>query len=141
MSVETVTPFYAAVIALLFVALSVRTLRLRRQFRVAIGPGSEPLLIRAMRVHANFAEYVPLALLLMFFAEMTVGNATLVHALGLLLLIGRSMHAWGVSQVEEDYRYRVAGMAMTFTVIITASVVLLGSYALLATSALSPAHP
>ena len=135
------TPLYAAIIAALFVALSVRTLRLRRRFRVAIGPSNEPLLERAMRVHANFAEYVPIALLLMFFAELVTRNPTLVHALGIMLVIGRSLHAYGVSQVTENYRYRVSGMALTFTVIITASLVLLGSYALALTSALSPAHP
>ncbi|MEN9842262.1 MAG: hypothetical protein RLZZ612_91 [Pseudomonadota bacterium] len=30
--------------------------------RVAVGDGGHPELLRAMRVHANFAEYVPLSL-------------------------------------------------------------------------------
>ena len=133
--IEFVTPLYAAIIALLFVLLSVRTLRLRRRFQVAIGPGKEPLLSRAMRVHANFAEYVPIALILMFFLEIVTRNATLIHALGVMLLAGRILHAYGVSQVTENYRYRVSGMALTFTVIITASLFLLASYALSLTSA------
>ena len=136
-----VTPLYAAVIALLFVLLSVRTLRLRHRFQVAIGPGDEPLLARAMRVHANFAEYVPIALLLMLFVEMGTRNATLVHALGVLLLAGRSLHAYGVSQVKENFRFRVTGMALTFTVIIAAALILLAVYAIALTSAQSPAHP
>ena len=135
------TPFYAAVIALLFVALSIRTLRLRHRFKVAIGPSEEPLLARAMRVHANFAEYVPIALLLMLFVEMATRNQTLIHALGLMLIAGRSLHAYGVSQLRENFRYRVSGMALTFTVIITASAVLLAVYALALTSGPSPAHP
>ncbi len=141
MTVQYVTPFYAAVIGLLFVVLSIRTLRLRRRFRVAIGPGEEPLLVRAMRVHANFAEYVPIALLLMLFVELVARNDTLVHALGVLLIAGRGLHAYGVSQVEENYRYRVSGMALTFTVIITAAAILLAVYALALTSALFPARP
>ena len=135
-----VTPLYAASIALLFVALSIRTLRLRRRFQVAIGPGEEPLLIRAMRVHANFAEYAPIALLLMLFVELLTRNATLVHALGVLLLAGRALHAYGVSQVRENFRYRVSGMALTFTVIISAAVILLAIYGLALTSALFPAR-
>lgn len=48
---------YAAVLGLLFAALSVRTLLLRRRLRVALGDGGDERLLRAMRVHANFAEY------------------------------------------------------------------------------------
>ena len=132
---QYVTPFYAALIALLFVVLSIRTLRLRHRFKVAIGPGEDPLLARAMRVHANFAEYVPIALLLMLFVEMAARNQVLVHALGALLIVGRSLHAYGVSQVRENYRFRVSGMALTFTVIITAAITLLAIYALALTNA------
>lgn len=132
---QYVTPFYAALIALLFVVLSIRTLRLRHRFKVAIGPGEDPLLARAMRVHANFAEYVPIALLLMLFVEMAARNQVLVHALGVLLIAGRSLHAYGVSQVRENYRFRVSGMALTFTVIITAAITLLAIYALALTNA------
>lgn len=138
---QYVTPFYAALMALLFVALSIRTLRLRHRFQVAIGPGEEPLLERAMRVHANFAEYVPIALLLVLFVEMATRNGTLVHALGVLLIAGRGLHAYGVSQLRENFRYRVAGMTLTFTVIITAAVTLLVVYAFALTSGPSPVHP
>ena len=59
----TVIPAYAALLALLFIALSIRTIRARRAHKVAIGTGGHAAVERAMRVHANFAEYVPLALL------------------------------------------------------------------------------
>lgn len=80
-----------------------RTIRLRRRAQVAIGAGGDRLLVRAARVHANFAEYVPLA----------------------LLLVGRLLHARGASQPLEDLRFRVAGMAMTFTAIALAALGLL----------------
>ena len=136
-----ITPFYAATIALVFVGLSIRTLRLRRRFRVAVGPGEEPLLLRAMRVHANFAEYVPIAVLLMLFVELLTSSALFVHVLGVLLIAGRLLHAYGVSQVREDFRYRVSGMALTFTVIVGAAIILLSVYVLALTSGQSPAHP
>jgi uncharacterized membrane protein YecN with MAPEG domain len=56
-----VTPVWAAAFALLFVLLSVRTLRLRRQLGIALGDSGNETLQRAIRVHANFAEYVPAA--------------------------------------------------------------------------------
>ena len=117
----TVTPAYAAVLGLIFVALSVRTIRMRRRHRVAVGDGGNAELRRAMRVHANFAEYVPLSLLLIFFVEHDGAETLLVHALGIALLSGRLLHAWGFSQEPENFRYRVSGMALTFGTIITAA--------------------
>lgn len=57
-------PIYAALLGIVFLLLSIRTLRLRRRLRIAVGDGGSVLMLRAMRVHGNFAEYVPLALLL-----------------------------------------------------------------------------
>ena len=60
-----VTAFYGAVLAGVFVALSARTLLLRRRPGIAIGDSGDERMLRAMRVHANFAEYVPLTLLML----------------------------------------------------------------------------
>jgi uncharacterized membrane protein YecN with MAPEG domain len=82
-------------------------------------------------VHANFAEYVPLALILLVLAELTGAAGLTLHALGLALLIGRVLHAYGVSQAEEDYRFRVAGMALTFVALISGALLcLFGSWPL-----------
>ena len=123
-----ITPAYAAICALVYVALSVRTLLLRRQGGVAIGDGNQPVLSRAIRAHANFSEYVPLALVLMFFLEVSGAAGGWMHVLGVLLVLGRVSHAFGVSQVEENYIYRVSGMALTFTVIISAAARILVQY-------------
>ena len=123
-----VTPAYAAVLALLFVGLSVRTLRLRRRLRVAIGDGNQPLLARAMRVHANFAEYVPLTLLLVYLLEASGAPAPAVHLLCGALVVGRIAHSYGVSQMREDFRFRVAGMALTFFSMVSAALGLLYRY-------------
>jgi len=70
----------------------------------------------------------PFALLLLALAELRGAPALLLHGLCLALLIGRAAHAWGVSDPSEDFRFRVFGMAATFTVIlITALVLLVGA--------------
>ncbi len=124
-----IVSLYASLLALLFVALSVRTIRLRRSEGIAIGDAGNKAMLRAMRVHANFAEYVPLSLLLVCFVEAGGAPAVLVHFLGLCLLLGRTSHAYGVSRVKEDFRFRVSGMAMTFTVLLVSSSYLLYVYA------------
>ena len=116
-----ITPVYAAILALLFVLLSFRTIRFRQRFAVAIGSGEQALLERASRAHGNFAEYVPLALLLIYFIETGAALPMLVHALCFLLLSGRLVHAYGISQEKENLRFRVAGMIMTFSTIVIAA--------------------
>jgi len=51
-----VIPFYAAILALLYVYLSARTIGFRRKSRVSIGDGGDQELLRAVRMHANFAD-------------------------------------------------------------------------------------
>ncbi len=121
------TATYAALLALIFAGLSVRTLRLRRKLGVGIGDGGDAQLTKAARAHANFAEYTPIGLILIYLLETVAAATTMVHLYGVLLILGRSVHAYGISQLEENYRFRVAGMACTFIVIIGCSLRLLRS--------------
>lgn len=116
-----VTAVYAALLGLLFVSLSSRVIRSRRSARIPLGSGDDVRLQRAMRVHGNFAEYVPLALILSLLAELGGTSAWLLHGVGLSLLTGRVVHAYGVSQADENYRFRVLGVALTFAAIIASA--------------------
>ncbi len=110
-----ITALYASLLVPLFVLLCIRVIGQRRAARVAIGHGDDPELLRRMRVQANFVEYVPMSLLLIGLAESLKVAPLVLHGLGLLLLVGRLMHAYGVSQVKENLRWRVAGMGCTIT--------------------------
>lgn len=112
-----ITALYAGLLAPLLVLLSIRVIRQRRGAKIAVGDGGDMILLRGMRVQANFAEYVPFALLLMALAESLQTRAWLLHVLGLVLLVGRLSHAYGVSQKQESFGFRVSGMVATFTVI------------------------
>jgi uncharacterized protein len=125
----SVTPFYAAILGLLFVFLSVRTLKTRRSLKIAIGDAGNQQMLRAMRVHANCAEYAPISLLMIYLLESQGAYKALVHLLCLCLVAGRFSHAYGLSQAIENYKFRVFGMAMTFTAIITSALGLFFLYA------------
>lgn len=112
-----VTAIYAGLLAVLFIYLSANAIRTRRSAKVGVGDGGNQALLRAIRVHANFAEYVPFALVLMAVAESAGAWPMLIHLLGLTLLVGRMSHAYGVSQTPEPFKYRVRGIAATLTVI------------------------
>jgi hypothetical protein len=123
--VPRIVPAYAALLAFLFVYLSVRVMRARQEAGVAIGTGGNPMLERRIRVQANFAEYVPLALILLLLMELRGHAAWYLHLLCLALLAGRAAHAWGVSQQPDDMRARGAGVVLTIAVLVAAGLTLL----------------
>lgn len=116
-----VTALYASLLACLFVALSARVIFVRRGARIALGDGGDSDLQRRMRVQGNFAEYAPFALLLLALAESLETPLWALHPIGLSLLAGRCAHAYGMSQPNEDFRFRVAGMMLTFAAILCAA--------------------
>jgi uncharacterized membrane protein YecN with MAPEG domain len=120
-----ITALYAALLAPLYVLLALRVIAVRRRVQVALGDGGDAELQRRMRVQANFVEYVPFALLLMALAEGLGSPPALLHVLGLALLVGRLSHAWGMSQAQEVFGFRVVGMIASFTVIATAALLCL----------------
>jgi uncharacterized protein len=124
-NIPTILPIYAALMAMMFVVLSIRTIRQRRQLKINLGDAGNKDMQRAMRVHANFAEYVPLSLLMVYLVEQSGVYAWFVHALCFGLLVGRLSHAYGVSQQRENFAFRVTGMSLTFAVLITCAVHLL----------------
>ena len=120
-----ITAFYAALLALFFVFLSFRVIGWRRLKSVELGHGEDSELLRRMRVHANFAEYVPFALLLMAIAESMTAPRPLIHVAGLILIAGRLMHAYGLSQTPHILRFRVGGMILTFTALSLSAIICL----------------
>jgi uncharacterized membrane protein YecN with MAPEG domain len=73
-------------------------------------------------VHANFAEYVPLALVLMALAEVQGQPGWTIHLVGVLLAVGRIAHAYGVSQAPRILKLRVLGMVATTAAMVTGAV-------------------
>lgn len=114
----SVTPIYAGLFALVYVVLSLRVIAARRTVHVDLGDGGNTLLRRRQRMHGNFAEYVPMAVILLALAEAQASPPWLLHSLGVTLLLGRVAHAWGVSQEPEPAGARVLGMALTFAALI-----------------------
>ena len=108
--------FWTLPLALIFLWLSLRVIRYRRAERIPLGSGGNATLERAIRAHANFAEFVPFAALLLILAEWGGAWPWLLHALGVLLVAARLSHGIGIVQEPEDFRLRVFGMMGTFGV-------------------------
>lgn len=127
-AIPVIAPFYGSLLAALYIFLSLRVIRMRRKNKVALGDAKHPSLQRAIRAHGNFAEYVPLALLLAAFVEFQQFSSLIVHLICLALILGRVVHAYGVSQEDENYRFRVTGMALTIAAIAASALLLSASF-------------
>jgi hypothetical protein len=112
----TVTALYASLLAIVYVVLSLRVARRRLRFRVGLGTGQNAELEQAIRVHGNFAEYVPFALLLMALFESGGGPAWSVHAAGAALLVARLLHVLGLTRSPGRSPGRFAGVVATWLV-------------------------
>jgi len=115
-----ITAFYAAILALIFLALSFRVVQGRFTKRIAFGANGDDDMTKRVRAHGNFAEYVPFALLLLMFAEMQNVPIWSVHAAGIMLVIGRLSHIWGIMSPPPNAQ-RAVGMVLTFLVILLAA--------------------
>lgn len=111
-----VTPLYAGALALWFLVLTWRVVR-RRRGGIYLGDGGDQSLLRVIRGHANFAEYVPLALLLMAMLEAGRLSIYVLHALGIALLVGRLLHGYALSFTDRFTFGRVWGATLTFGVL------------------------
>jgi uncharacterized membrane protein YecN with MAPEG domain len=120
--IPTIVPFYAAVLGLIFIFLSARVVVARRLFRVRLGSGGHELLERRIRVQGNFAEYVPLTVILLTFLELYGAARWLIHVLCIALILGRCLHAYCVSRIDEDIRQRRAAMSLTFGALAIAAI-------------------
>ncbi len=114
----TITALYASLLALVFLGLSFNIIRLRFKLKVGVGDGGEKLLVKAIRIHGNFSEYIPLALILLASYELSGANSLWLHGLGATLLIGRILHAIGLSQSIGTSIPRITGMLSTFVVLL-----------------------
>lgn len=123
-----ITTLYAGLLAIFFLFLSAYVIQGRYKYQVGIGNGANPALARRVRIHGNFVEYVPLALLLLYLVDNAQTSPFIVHMLGMMLLLGRALHAWGLSTSEGVSFGRFSGMILTLVMIAACAVLLLWNF-------------
>lgn len=110
----TITLLYGGVLAILYLLLSGRVARLRGKYHVGIGDGGEDELAKAIRVHGNFAEFVPILVVLIALIEGSGAPDWAIHAMGAALVVCRLAHIVGLSQSIGVSAGRFIGAAGTF---------------------------
>ena len=113
---------FAGIFGLIYLYLSVEVTKLRVKHQISLGDGGRTDLLKAIRIHGNFSEYVPFALFLLFLSELSGGRSWLLYALGATLLIARILHIIGIRTTDIAYTYRFLGAVLTWFVILILSV-------------------
>lgn len=112
-TLPAITTLYTCLLSIWIIGLSAWVVLLRNLDKVGIGAGESRRLARAIRVHGNAVEYIPLGLLLMLLLELSGGAAGLLHGFGIALLAGRLLHALGLGRRSGYSAGRLLGTSIT----------------------------
>src|ERR1700756_1828818 len=110
MHLPSITATYLAVLALLYAFLAIHVARLRQNNQASFGDNGSLALRCAIRVHANFVEYVPIITLMV------------------AMLVSRLLHPLGMYAAPNTLQFRigrVGGITITFVLLIACAVMIL----------------
>lgn len=109
-----ITSLIASLIALLYLKITFRTIRTRRELKISLGSGDDQNMINISSAHNNFNNYAPIFLILMLIIEIQKFiPETFLFFVGIVFLIGRFLHFKALTAQKMDFKNRVRGMVMT----------------------------
>jgi len=116
-----VTLGVTSVLGLLYIVLTFRVIQARWQNRVSLGDGGQSDLVKRIRTHGNFIEYVPLLLIFLALFEISGVDKTVLASCGAALIAVRIFHIVGIA-LKPPNIFRIIGTAGTLSLIIAASI-------------------
>jgi uncharacterized protein len=119
-----ITLTIAGAAAILHVWLSLRVSTLRRPLKIGVGDGGNEQLLRRVRAHGNFAENMPIFLILLGFVELATGGGLWLWGAGIVFVIARIAHAFGMDRGGANL-LRMLGILLSWAVLLA-----LGGYAI-----------
>ena len=103
--------------AILHIWLSSRVVRARAPLKISVGDGGNEAVMRRMRAHANFAENMPIFLILLALVELAGGNKWILWGTGIGFILARIAHGFGMDRPSLG-RWRMVGMVLTTVLIL-----------------------
>lgn len=123
-----VTAVFAAVTGLLLLVLSFQVVRFRLKYRKGMGITDDRDFEAAVRAHANLVEYAPLGLIMLGLAELNGVAGGLIYWVGMTLVVGRVLHAWGmINGRGGPHKARMLGIIMTWLAILVTALLLMAN--------------
>jgi uncharacterized membrane protein YecN with MAPEG domain len=128
MHMPAITANYLAILALIYAALALQVIRLRRSSEAPFNDGGNASLRSAIRAHANFMEYVPIIALMVALLEMSGASPLRIHMLMGGLLLSRLLHPLGMYATPGSLRFlicRGGGIFLTIGLLISCALTIL----------------
>ena len=113
LTAPVVSALTAGVLIIAQMALLLTVIGTRRRVRQSLGEAGDPALTRAVRRHGNFAENAAIFVVSLALLEMLGAPRLYVVPAAALFVIGRVLHAIGLSQTNTVNLWRVAGVFAT----------------------------
>ena len=117
-----VTALYAGILAIFACVLSALSGPLRAKTGVALGGGDDPRQLLAYRRHGNFLEWVTPLLVLFVVLELNGVSATVLHSMGISLVVVRLFHAVGLKSDTIQGAGRTIGAAGSMLLTLVAAI-------------------
>ena len=121
----TLTALYAGLAGLMYLYMSIYVIKQRLNIGQGLGDGGDDTLNRRIRAHGNFNEYAPLTLVLIAGFEAQGAPALLVHLAGIVLIVSRGLHAYGMQGGDQEWG-RKYGILSTFALLLVLSLANIG---------------
>ncbi|QPF94072.1 MAPEG family protein [Bradyrhizobium commune] len=132
MHMPSITASYLAILTLIYAALALDVIRLRRSSQAPFNDGGNASLRGAIRAHANFMEYVPIIALMVALIEMSGASPLRLHLLMGALVLSRLLHPLGMYATPGSLRFlicRGGGIFLTIGLLITCALTILSRLA------------
>ena len=120
-----ITLISTGILGIIFFIHSLRIIQGRGLTKTSLGDGGNDLMTRRIRIHGNFAEYIPLLLFILFLLESSRAHVVILSLFASALVLGRLLHFYGLYSKETPMWARIGGMQLTLWPLIIGSLYLI----------------
>ncbi len=125
MSAIQAAGLWSGVLILILLGLSGLVVRRRQRHQISFGDAGNIEMTAATRAFGNASEYIPAGLIALVLLALIGAPASLIHAIGVTLVVGRLIHALGLVFQTGPSLGRVLGMLMTWIALLVGAVSLI----------------
>ncbi len=115
-----ITALYTSILAFIMLFLAYKTSARRTEAKINLGTGNDDLMERRSRAFGNFIEFVPMFILLMAMMEVQGYGTIYVHILGITTVVGRILHALGMTNSIKIINGRFVGAILAYLSLLVA---------------------
>ena len=120
-----ITLISAGILGIMFFGHSLSIIRGRVATKTNLGDGGHDFMVRRIRIHGNFSEYIPLLLFILLQLEMTGTPRSVLIVFAAAIISGRLLHFYGLSSKETPGWARIWGMQLTLWPLVLGSMYLI----------------